>query len=314
VIVITGANRGLGLELTRVLSRAGAHVVMACRNPERAESAKREVLLELPLARITTVELDLSDLRQVRECANRLRSAGSVPDVLINNAGIYRVPVRHQTADGFELHIGSNHLGHMALTCTLLPDMTTRPGSRIVTVTSLLHRMSRSLPQIDLPAGNHYSPGSAYNRSKLANVLFMQELDRQLRLAEAETISVGAHPGLVQTGLHTTGPQLGRFSLWNALVSTGSLAIGQSVRRGVLPILYAATAPDVAGGTLYAPDGIGELHGCGVKVGRLSPRATAVTASALWAESCRLIAPDLEATSASEHPQLPYEDLVRQPA
>lgn len=262
---------------------------MACRDVDQGQTIKDGLLGELPLAKLTVVKLDLANLESIRTFAQRIQAAELTPDLLINNAGIYRVPKRQETEDGFELQFGVNHLGHFALTGLLLPGMLQRPDSRVVTVTSILHRRSRGIRFDDLHSCDRYTPGIAYSNSKLANVLFTLELQRRMERTGAATISTGAHPGAVDTGLHSSGPQLGRFSLWNALVRTGTLTFAQSSGKGALPILRAAVDPDARGGEIYGPDGPFELRGHSAEVAKVSSIARDhELAARLWAESERI--------------------------
>ncbi|HXV92880.1 MAG TPA: oxidoreductase [Pseudonocardia sp.] len=243
--VVTGANAGLGLEITAALAARGAHVVMACRNTVKAEAAADAVRRRSPGARLEVRTLDLADLDSVAAFADGLLGAHDRLDVLVNNAGLMAVD-ESRTAQGFEMQFGVNHLGHFALTARVLPLLLATPGSRIGTMSSMGHRAARGLPdpRLDRP----YRRWQAYFRSKLANLLFTAELQRRLAGAGASTIAVAAHPG----GSHT---ELGRegTSVLNrvALAVAGRLA--QSAEAGARPMLRAVTDPAVRGGEFYGP-------------------------------------------------------------
>ena len=239
--VITGSNSGIGLEAARALGAAGAHVVVACRDTAKGEHAVAELDGDFDVRR-----LDLADLASVRAFAEGLE--GDV-DVLINNAGVMAVP-RGQTADGFELQLGTNHLGHFALTGLLLPRM----RDRVVTISSQAHRTGR-INFGDLQSERRYQRWLAYGQSKLANLLFMLELQRRLDAAGSSLRSVAAHPGYSATNLqfHTQSIQDQVMGVFNHLIA-------QSAQMGALPTLYAATE-DVPGAAYVGPDGLFEQRG-----------------------------------------------------
>lgn len=253
--LVTGANSGIGLETALGLARAGARVLMACRDTGRGEEALARVRAE---GEAELLPLDLADLDSVRRLAEHVGSGGL--DLLINNAGVMAVPVRRETAQGAELQMGVNHLGHFALTGLLMPALLARPGSRVVTVTSVAHRKGR-VGANPLEGEGPYSPWQAYRDAKLANLLFALELERRARRAGAGLESMACHPGLAATGLPTAGPRLGGGrlrALWLSLLFRIS---GQTAEGGALPTLYAATSSDAVGGGFYGPDGRGGLRG-----------------------------------------------------
>ena len=239
--VITGANSGIGLEAARALGAAGAHVVVACRDTSKGERAVAELDGDFDVRK-----LDLADLSSVRAFAAELD--GDV-DVLINNAGVMAVP-RGKTADGFELQLGTNHLGHFALTGLLLPGL----RDRVVTISSQAHRTGR-INFGDLQSERHYQRWIAYGQSKLANLLFMMELQRRLDAAGSRLRSVAAHPGYSATNL-----QFHTQSIQDQLMGIANHLIAQSAAMGALPTLYAATA-DVPGAAYIGPDGLFEQRG-----------------------------------------------------
>jgi NAD(P)-dependent dehydrogenase (short-subunit alcohol dehydrogenase family) len=282
--LVTGANTGIGFHQALELARKGAHVLLAARNPERGQSARSAILGELPAASVELVGLDLADLESVRHLADQLLDHDQGLDLLINNAGVMAVPHRQTTAQGFELQWGTNHLGHFALTGRLLPALLARQGSRVVTVSSLNHRMG-AIRLDDLQSERRYGPWRAYNQSKLANALFTLELDRRLRAAGASTLSVGAHPGFSRTELQYRGPRLGGSGI--AALGLGLLTrfVGQPAARGALPVLRAATDPAAEGGDYYGPDGPGEARGLPRKVHYSRTAHDQALAGRLWQAS-----------------------------
>jgi NAD(P)-dependent dehydrogenase (short-subunit alcohol dehydrogenase family) len=268
-VLITGANAGIGYHTARQLAAKGATVLLASRDPERGRAAHACIQAAAPTARVKVVTLDLADLDSVGHLADQVAARDGGLDVLVNNAGVMGVPRRRMTAQGFELQFGTNHLGHFALTGRLLPALLARPDSRVVTVSSVMHRLGR-LDLEDLNSERGYRRWSVYNASKLANALFSLELDRRLRAAGAATASVGAHPGYCHTGLQRTGPRLGGAGPVGA-VSAGAVEwftrlTAQPAAQGALAVLRAATDPEVAGGDYLGPDGFGGGRGWPVKV------------------------------------------------
>lgn len=252
VAIVTGANSGLGYHTARVLAGAGAKVVMACRSTERATEAAELINASVPDADLVLASLDLADLESVRSFAEEIRTGYEHLDLLVNNAGVMAVPSRHETAQGFELQFGTNHLGHFALTGLLLSLLRDRQGARIVTLSSNAHRMGR-FDFDDLDSTGKYTRWGAYGRSKLANLSFALELDRRLREADARAISLAAHPGYARTHLTQSGPGLDGAGLATRVVGIADTVIAQPATRGALPQLYAAAAPGVEGGQYYGP-------------------------------------------------------------
>jgi NAD(P)-dependent dehydrogenase (short-subunit alcohol dehydrogenase family) len=282
--VVTGANSGLGLVTARELARAGARVVMACRNLDKGHAAVDELRAAVPDAQVQLEELDLASLASVRGFADRYTATHDGLDLLINNAGVM-APPRRRTADGFELQFGTNHLGHFALTNALLEKMEGREDARVVTLSSTAHKMGR-INFDNLNGDRHYFRWNAYGQSKLANLLFALELDRRLR-AEGSTVkSLAAHPGYAATNLQSAGPPL-----FDRLVMVASNAlIAQDDEMGALPTLYAATQPGLEGGTYVGPGGFQEQRGH-PKIVQPSGRARdPETARRLWEVSERLTA------------------------
>ena len=253
--MVTGANSGLGFVTARELARAGARVVLACRNLAKGEAARREIEAVAPGAPLELEELDLSSLDSIRAFAERLRSANDRLDLLINNAGVMATP-RRRTADGFELQFGTNHLGHFALTGLLIGSMEGREDARVVTLSSTAHRTGR-ISFDNLGGERHYFRWRAYGQSKLANLLFALELERRLRAAGSTVKSLAAHPGYAATNLQSTGPPL----VDRLVMKVSDRLIAQSDEMGALPSLFAATEPGLAGGTYVGPDGLAEQRG-----------------------------------------------------
>jgi NAD(P)-dependent dehydrogenase (short-subunit alcohol dehydrogenase family) len=242
--VVTGANTGLGFETARVLAARGASVVLAVRDTDKGKAAAARIAGTAPGATVTVQPLDLASLDSVRAAAGELRARHPRIDLLVNNAGVMFTP-RQATRDGFELQFGTNHLGHFALTGLLLEQMLPVPGSRVVTLSSLAHRIRARINFGDLQSERSYRRVAAYSQSKLANLMFTYELHRRLSgAATTTTIAVAAHPGLANTELTRNSP-----------AASAALArlISQKAAMGALPALRAATDPGVLGGQYYGP-------------------------------------------------------------
>ena len=249
VAIVTGANSGIGFETAQVLAAKGATVIMACRNLDKANPKAEEIRAAHPGCDVEVMELDLSDLDSVRQFADAFRAKHSRLDLLINNAGIM-VPPYGKTAQGFETQFGVNHLGHFALTGSLLDLIVNTPGSRIVTVSSIAHLMGR-IDFSDLNWEKGYKAQAAYGQSKLANLLFTYELQRHLAAAGKDTLAVAAHPGWTSTNLQEHAPSVKFMNRF----------FGQKPLMGALPTLYAATEPNVKGAGYYGPSGFLEMNG-----------------------------------------------------
>jgi NAD(P)-dependent dehydrogenase (short-subunit alcohol dehydrogenase family) len=252
IAVVTGANGGLGLETARALGGAGAHVVMAARDPQKTASAEADVRRTHPKVSLEVVPMDLASLRSVREAAERILSKHQRIDILVNNAGVMACPER-QTEDGFEMQFGVNHLGHYALTSLLLRALLRAEAARIVTVTSTAHHMGRAVDVENPHLRGRYAPWTAYGQSKLANFHFALGLQRQLEASRAKAASLVAHPGLSNTDLQaksvreTGGGASQRF--FHVLAGR----TGMTPAEGALPQIRAATDPAAGGGEMYAP-------------------------------------------------------------
>lgn len=282
--MITGANTGIGLETARVLAERGARVVLACRDRDRGTAAARRIVDVFPRAEVTVAQVDLASLDSVRRAAEGILARDDRIDLLINNGGVMEPPYQ-RTGDGFELTFATNHLGHFALTGLLLDRLRETPGARIVTVSSEGH--ARGVIDLDdLQSEQAYRPEEAYYQSKLANLMFTYELDRRLRAAGAQTIALACHPGIVLTNLYRTRSRLERAVLSRRLRLLNFWFV-QSVPRGALPTLRAATDPSAQGGEFYGPPGHG-YAGHPVRVESSARSHEEAVQRRLWAESERL--------------------------
>ncbi len=281
--IVTGANSGLGRIVARELAMRGARVIMASRDNAKSMEAVSEITAVFPSSTVEAAQLDLADLSSIRAFVDHIRAANDHIELLINNAGVMAAPYR-RTVDGFELQFGTNHLGHFALTGLLLPLLYGRPDARVVTVSSNNHK-SKQIPFDDLQGEHHYSRWGAYGQSKLANLLFAFELDRRLKAAGWPLISIAAHPGYSATNLQLSGPPL--FERLGMRISNRLFA--QSAEMGALPLLYAATAPNLQGGSYVGPDGRGEMRGYPVLVHASERAYDTDGARRLWDISEQLI-------------------------
>ncbi|HTW01622.1 MAG TPA: oxidoreductase [Streptosporangiaceae bacterium] len=292
--VVTGASGGLGLETALVLAACGAEVILACRDPAKAGRAAALIRAETGRDRQTgqpnvrVVHLDLASLASVREAAQEIRSACPRLDLLINNAGVMAVPTRQTSEDGFELTFGVNHLGHFALTGLVLDRLLATPGSRIVTVSSIGHRMGPGTMQFDdLQFSQNYHPWHSYWQSKLANLLFTYELHRRLTTAGAEPAALAAHPGNARTDLWRHSSRFDRAPYKPALRWL-TFWFAQSARNGALATLRAATDPGAAGGEYYGPPGRLQYTGHPVRVESSAASHDADAQRRLWETSEQL--------------------------
>jgi NAD(P)-dependent dehydrogenase (short-subunit alcohol dehydrogenase family) len=284
LIIVTGANSGIGFEAARELTRHGAHVVLACRNRDKAQAALDEIRAEIPDAAVEIMLLDLASLASVRQFAEAFRAEHSRLDVLVNNAGIMMVPYG-TTEDSFERQLGTNHLGHFALTGLLVDLLLETPGSRVVNVSSTGHHFGRiDFGNLMYRNGQGYSPARAYGRSKLANLLFTYELQRRYAAVGSDAIAVAAHPGGAHTNLGRYLEDRWYFGLFKRLEPL----VAQSAAMGALPILRAATDPEVQGGQYYGPSGFLQLRGLPVVVGSSRASHDEAVARRLWTVSEQL--------------------------
>lgn len=283
-IIITGANSGIGLEAARESARNGAHVIMACRNMDKAKAAKNAIMNEIPRSKPEIIHIDLADLKSVHQFADTFKSEYRSLDILINNAGIMMAPYG-KTKDGFEQQFGINHLGHFALTGLLIDHILKTPNSRIINVSSNAHRLGKiDFDNLMYEEGKGYSPTRAYGRSKLANMLFTYELERRFEAAGSQTIAAAAHPGYTHTHLTRYLEKKWYFRLLSPLNNL----IAQSSAMGALPILRAAADPGVIGGQYYGPDSFFGQRGHPIVMKSSQASYDKTTAQKLWEVSEQL--------------------------
>ncbi|MEU0692759.1 SDR family oxidoreductase [Streptomyces niveus] len=287
--VVTGANSGTGKEAVRRLADAGAHVVMAVRTVAKGERARDEILARHPHARLDVRRVDLADLASVQEFADALVADGTPLDLLVNNAGVMAPPSRLETADGFELQMGSNFLGPFALTVRLLPLLLAAESPRVATMSSGTANYGR-IDFADLQwRSRRYSANRSYAQSKLADLILTRQLARISAERGWNLLSTGAHPGYTRTNLQTAGASLGsgRMTLTRLFTKIDFLP-SQDAEQGTEPLLYAATSPDAVAAGYYGPGG---------RFGLVGPTTTARTTrralddalnARLWAEAERL--------------------------
>lgn len=279
VAVVTGANTGLGYDTARVLAERGAKVVLAVRDTEKGLAAASRIREAASGADVSVQPLDLGSLDSVRAAAGEIAAAHPQIDLLINNAGVMYPATRTATEDGFETQFGTNHLGHFAFTGLLLENLLPVPGSRVVTVSSIGHRIIAKIHFDDLQWEKKYNRVGAYGQSKLSNLMFTYALQRRLAAKGENTIAVAAHPGLSDTELMRHMPGF--------LVPAVSL-VAQTAAKGALPTLRAATDTTVTGGQYYGPDGLGEASGNPKVVGSSKQSHDVQIQERLWSVSEQL--------------------------
>ena len=256
VAIVTGANSGLGLATARDLAHAGARVVLGVRNTAKGDQAAATIRSQAPGAELEVRQLDLADLESVWEFASAVGATCDRIDLLINNAGVMAAP-RRLTKQGFESQFATNHLGHFALTGRLLSRLLAAAAPRVVTVSSLMHRGGK-IDFEDLQGERSYSRWGAYQQSKLANLMFCFELQRRATAAGSPLLSLAAHPGYAATNLQFAAPAHA-YERW--FMAIGNKLFAQSADMGALPTLYAATFPDLPGGTFVGPGGRSQQRG-----------------------------------------------------
>jgi NAD(P)-dependent dehydrogenase (short-subunit alcohol dehydrogenase family) len=283
VIIVTGANSGLGYASTLALARKGGMLVLACRSLQRGRDALAAVCEAVPQAQAGFMQLDLASLASIEAFAATFNERFGRLDILLNNAGLSAMP-RMETEDGFEMHFGVNHLGHFALTGQLLDRLLTTPESRVVTVSSRMHRKS-NMAWDDLMSKRAYDKWDAYRQSKLANLLFAFELQRRLEAADATTQSLAAHPGFSDTAWSSdlSGLQVTFLGLMSRL-------FGQSADAGAWAQLYAAADPAARGGGFYGPKG--DFRGHPTEAQASAAAYSAADAGRLWDLSVELTGVD----------------------
>ena len=292
-IVVTGANSGLGYETALALAARGAGLVLACRDPGRAEAAMKSISRGSSGAPPTVMALDLASLASVRAFAEEFLARHDALHALCNNAGVMAIPKR-VTADGFEMQLGTNHLGHFALTGLLLERLLTTPGARVVSVSSTAHRFG-AMRFHDLQWERGYSKWRAYGQSKLANLLFTFELQRRTEAAGVNLLCTACHPGYATTNLQLAGARMkgsARLeSFWNGM----NRLLAQSAAMGALPTLYAIASDDVKSGDYLGPDGFMQQSGYPVKVSASASARDPEAAAKLWEISRELTGVGYEA-------------------
>lgn len=270
--LVTGANRGLGFIIASALAGAGAGVVLACRNVQKADDAIARIRQQLPHAVLAAMALDVADLASIHRFADAFNAKFQKLDLLLHNAAAIMVP-QGKTRDGFETHLGTNHLGPFALTGLLLPRLNSAPAARIVNMSSIAHRMTRGLDTDDPGLSTRpYTEMDAYGRSKLATLLFTRELNRHLQASGSKTIAVSAHPGYT-----ATNPDIGGF-----FMRLATRLFAQAPECGALPALHAATGTEVKGGDYFGPSGFKELRGVPTRVASSAESCDAELAKRLW--------------------------------
>lgn len=277
IAIVTGANSGLGYEVAKSLARKGAQVIIGCRNLEKAETAKSQIMEEFPDVSLEIIQLDLADLSSIKVFVKEFNSKHQSLHILCNNAGVMMPPSREETADGFELQFGTNHLGHFALTGLLLDKLMNTENSRIVSMSSFGHTRGY-MDFDDLNWEKSYSRIKSYGTSKLANLLFAYELQRKLEASGSKTISNASHPGWSKTNLQR---DTFAFRMLNPILA-------QKPWKGALPMLYAATAPEAEGGAYYGPDSRMNWRGYPVKVESNERSHNLEDAKKLWEVSEKL--------------------------
>lgn len=285
-VLITGSNSGIGFQAALALARKGAELILPARTLAKADDAVARIRLQVPNAQLHPETLDLAEQASVHAFANRVveQFPGQSLDLLINNAGVMALPTRELTQDGFERQFATNYLGPFALTALLLPSIKQRPGSRVVTVSSSASNQGK-IEFDNLQSEREYKPMfQAYAQSKLADLIFSQELHRRLKAAGSPIMSTAAHPGYAVTNLQADHLRLGL----KLLITAMRPFLSQDAAHGALPTLYAAVAAEAVAGGYYGPDGIAELKGYPTSVPLPKSALDETVAKRLWAESERL--------------------------
>lgn len=277
-IIVTGGNSGIGYEAAKVFTGKGAHVVLACRNPQKGATALNDLKIGGSSGSAELMQLDLASLASVKQFATEANEKFEQIDILVNNAGIMMTPYG-TTEDGFEQQFGVNHLGHFALTGLLLDKITKVPDSRIVSISSTAHKSGNvQFDNLMYDGGNGYSALGAYGRSKLANLLFTFELQKRLTASGASTLAVAAHPGGSKTNLsrHVEGKLL--FKILGPILNL----MMQEADGGALPTLRASVDPQAKGNDYFGPSGFGEMRGSPILVKSTEAARNGADAAELW--------------------------------
>jgi len=284
IIIVTGGNSGLGYEAVKAFARKNATVIMACRSVEKGEAAKKLILDITSKSHIEVMGLDLTDLDSIRSFVAKFKLNYTKLDILLNNAGIMMVPYG-LTKNGFEKQIGTNHLGHYALTGLLLDVLKVTPASRVVNVSSIAHKQGvMDYDNLLYNNGIGYTPMKAYGRSKLSNLLFSYELQRYFETHKIDCISVAAHPGVSDTNLFVHAASKWVMALLKPLFSF----MIQPASMGALPEIRACVDKTVKGGEYYGPDGKREMKGFPILVQSTLAAQDKESARKLWEASEKL--------------------------
>lgn len=278
---ITGGNSGIGLEAAKMLAAAGGNIIIACRNPEKGKVAVNDIT-KVASAPVNLVQLDLTDMASIRAAAANVRTHTDKIDGHINNAGIMQTPAL-KTTDGFELQLGTNHLGHFLLT-GLMFDLVKNAEGRIVTLSSIAHKFGR-IHLSDLMLTRGYSPTRSYTQSKLANLMFALELDRRLTAAGSAVTSYACHPGYSATALQSTGPK----GPLKAIYSLTNKIMAQSSYSGAIPTVLCAAGTEAQPGGYYGPQGMGDARGPVSDANVAATARDSHVAGKLWEESEKLV-------------------------
>ena len=281
--VITGGNSGIGYEAALVLAKKNARVILACRSPQRAGDALESIRAAVPNANVEAMRLDLASLKSVRTFADELLAKLNRLDGLVNNAGLMALPYS-KTEDGFEMQLGTNHLGHFALTGHILPLLLKTPNARVVNVASQAHRMGK-MHFDDLHGERRYERWAWYGQSKLANLLFTGELSRRLQKKGVGMLVTAAHPGYSSTSLQTKGAEMENAKFAASIFTLGNRLFAQTAAMGAMPTLRALTDRGASSGDYFGPSGIGELAGPPVRVGMSKRAKSEEDARRLWERS-----------------------------
>lgn len=283
--IVTGGSSGLGFETAIGLAQAGADVVLANRSESQGRWAAGRIRPLAPTSLVRFEYLDLANLASVADFVTRIERMERPVDLLVNNAGVMALPRRNVTADGFEMHLGTNYLGHYALTARLMPLLRKGMHPRVVQVSSISHRMA-TMHWDDLQLERTYTPMRAYAQSKLAMLLFALELERRSEQNGWGVMSVAAHPGYARTALFSAGP--GKRSVLHRLHQSVGRVLSQSAASGALPILFAAASVKARPGDYYGPKGVGELAGPSGRAGISNYARDPEAGSRLWEISAEL--------------------------
>jgi NAD(P)-dependent dehydrogenase (short-subunit alcohol dehydrogenase family) len=287
IALVTGGNSGLGYYTCLELARKGAFVILAARNKDRGNAAVEKIMSIVPSSNLQFMKLDLANIESIKHFADAFIEEYEKLDILINNAGVMALPLR-RTLQGFEMQFGTNHLGHFALTALMLNFIDKTPGARIVNVSSLMHKFGK-INFDDLNCEKSYSKWTAYSQSKLANILFTQELSRRLRASGKRTKVMACHPGYASTNLQIRGGEMEGSKMNVSVNNFLNKLVAQPAWKGALPSLYAATCELADSGKFYGPSGLGSVRGY-PREEKVNPKLTSPeVAIRLWEESERLI-------------------------